>query len=52
MVIKYVTKEEIIIFEIDVGGGMVGNTAFMCHYEASRAVNWDHIKFLLDIYET
>ncbi len=49
--IKYVTKEEIIIFEIDVCGEMAGNTAFVCHYEASRVVNWDHIKIFLDISE-
>ncbi len=30
---------------------MVGNTAFVCHYEASKAVNWDRIKIFLDISE-
>ncbi len=30
---------------------MVGNTVLVCHYEASKAVNWDHIKIFLDIYE-
>jgi hypothetical protein len=30
---------------------MVGNTVLVCHYEASRVVYWDHIKFFLDISE-
>ncbi len=32
-------------------GEIVGNTAFVCHYEANKVVNWDHIKIFLDISE-